>query len=98
MAANQIRLRGHLVEEDENGRWNLNDIWMLAKAPETRLPKHWKVQKAVKRLVDELQKKVTVAYLGKIKTKYSSYLLQEGSRETTGHSLIPSLLQRMQGI
>ena len=61
--AEMIRLRGHLVEEDEFGRWNLNDIWLLARAPETRAPKHWRGQKAVKKLIDELQKKVTVDYL-----------------------------------
>jgi hypothetical protein len=58
-----IRLRGHLVEEDEFGRWNLNDIWLLAKAPQSRLPKEWVKKKSTKRLTAELQKKVTNSLL-----------------------------------
>ncbi|MDV4160569.1 KilA-N domain-containing protein [Rhizobium leguminosarum] len=54
-----IRLRGHLVEEDEFGRWNLNDIWLLAKAPQSRLPEIWTRMKKTVRLEKELQKKVT---------------------------------------
>ena len=58
-----IRLRGHLVEEDEYGRWNLNDIWLIAKAPNSRLPKEWVKKKPTKRLTAELQKKVTNSLL-----------------------------------
>ncbi len=58
-----IRLRGHLVEEDENGRWNLNDIWLLAKGKSSQEPKHWREIGAVKKLTKELQKKVTASYL-----------------------------------
>jgi hypothetical protein len=63
MTSSNIRLRGHLVEEDEQGRWNLNDIWLLAKAPASRLPKEWVKKKPTKRLVDALQKKVTISLL-----------------------------------
>jgi hypothetical protein len=59
MTTQNIRLRGHLVEEDEFGRWNLNDIWLLAKAPQSRLPKVWTRKKTTIRLENELQKKVT---------------------------------------
>ena len=58
-----IRLRGHLVEEDEFGRWNLNDIWLIAKAPSSRLPKECLKKKPTKRLSSELQKKVTNSLL-----------------------------------
>lgn len=61
--ADMIRLRGHLVEEDEFGRWNLNDIWLLSKAPNSRLPKEWVKKKPIKRLASELQKKVTNSLL-----------------------------------
>ncbi|MDM9644448.1 KilA-N domain-containing protein [Rhizobium sp. S163] len=59
-----IRLRGHLVEEDEFGRWNLNDIWLLGgKGSASKLPKEWVKKKPTKRLINELQKKVTVSLL-----------------------------------
>lgn len=54
-----VILRGHTVSEDEFGRWNLNDIWELAKAPNSKLPKEWTKKPTTKRLVTELQKKVT---------------------------------------
>lgn len=68
--SSNIRLRGHLVEEDEQGRWNLNDIWLLAKAPESRLPKEWAKKKPTKRLVTELQKKVTNSLLKENKPNF----------------------------
>ncbi len=58
-----IRLRGHLVEEDEHGNWNLNDIWLIAKAKSSQEPKHWRDIKSVVKLTKELQKKVTASYL-----------------------------------
>lgn len=58
-----IRLRGHLVEEDENGNWNLNDIWLIAKGRSSQEPKHWRDIRSVKRLTKELQKKVTASYI-----------------------------------
>lgn len=58
-----VTLRGHKVDEDEFGRWNLNDIWSLAKAPVSKLPKHWRSSASAKRLIPELQKKVTNSYL-----------------------------------
>lgn len=61
--SSNIRLRGHLVEEDEQGRWNLNDIWLLAKGRASQEPKHWRDIGAVKKLAKELQKKVTAGYL-----------------------------------
>ncbi len=54
-----VMLRGHAVREDEFGRWNLNDIWVLAKAANSRLPKEWTKKPPSKRLAAELQKKVT---------------------------------------
>jgi len=62
--SNLIRLRGHLVEEDEFGRWNLNDIWLLGgKGTASKLPKEWVKKKTTKSLVAELQKKVTISLL-----------------------------------
>ncbi|UVC08360.1 KilA-N domain-containing protein [Rhizobium sp. TH2] len=58
-----ITVRGHSVREDEFGLWNLNDIWSLAKAPITKLPKHWRSSAFAKKLIPELQKKVTNSYL-----------------------------------
>lgn len=58
-----IRLRGRLVEEDEHGNWNLNDIWALAKGKPSQEPKHWRDIGAAKKLIKELQKKVTSSYL-----------------------------------
>jgi len=59
----EIVIRGHRVEEDADGNWNLNDIWALVKSPTSKAPKHWRGNKAVKRLIDALQKKVTSGYL-----------------------------------
>jgi hypothetical protein len=58
-----VMLRGHTVREDEFGRWNLNDIWTLAKAPASKMPKHWRGNSASKELIAALQKKVTTRYL-----------------------------------
>lgn len=58
-----IVIRGTRISEDENGHWNLNDIWALAKSPIAKAPKHWRGNKTVKRLIDALQKKVTSGYL-----------------------------------
>lgn len=58
-----VMLRGHTVREDEYGRWNLNDIWTLAKAPASKMPKHWRGNSASKELIAALQKKVTTSYL-----------------------------------
>jgi hypothetical protein len=59
----EIVIRGVRISEDANGHWNLNDIWTLAKSPATKAPKHWRGNKAVKRLIDALQAKVTSGYL-----------------------------------
>ncbi|WP_320203029.1 KilA-N domain-containing protein [Agrobacterium rosae] len=58
-----IRLRGVLVEEDDHGHWNLNDIWLIAKGKTSQEPKHWRDIGSVKKLTKELQKKVTAGYL-----------------------------------
>lgn len=58
-----IIIRGVSIEEDANGHWNLNDIWALAKSPRGKAPKHWRGNKAVLRLTETLQKKVTSGYL-----------------------------------
>lgn len=58
-----IILRGVRITEDANGHWNLNDIWALAKSPESKAPKYWKRGKAVERLIAALQKKVTNSHL-----------------------------------
>lgn len=59
----EILIRGARVREDANGHWNLNDIWALAKSPTSKAPKHWRGNKAVGRLIETLQKKVTGGYL-----------------------------------
>lgn len=58
-----IVIRGARIREDENGHWNLNDIWTLAHSPASKAPKFWKRNKAIIRLIDELQKKVTSTHL-----------------------------------
>jgi len=77
-----IRLRGHLVEEDVYGRWNLNDIWLLAKAPISRLPEKWENKQSVKRLVSELQKKVTSSLLRENKPNILVISAKQGRGET----------------
>lgn len=62
-AQGELILKGKRVHEDEHGRVSLNDIWSIAKAPETRAPKHWLGNRNVKALAQELLQKVTVGYL-----------------------------------
>jgi hypothetical protein len=52
-------LRGIQISEDANGNISLDDIWRLAKARDTRLPKKWRITQAAIRLAAEVQKKVT---------------------------------------
>ncbi|TAY76719.1 KilA-N domain-containing protein [Rhizobium ruizarguesonis] len=73
-----VVLRGHAVREDENGNWNLNDIWALAKASVTRLPKHWAQSSTSKRLTAELQKKVTNSYLKENKPNFPVLYAKRG--------------------
>lgn len=56
-----IRVRGRLVEEDEKGNWNLNDIWEVAASPKAKSPRKWIEKKGA--LVEELRKKVTLTNL-----------------------------------
>lgn len=56
-------LRGKRISEDVYGHICLDDIWELAKARPTRQPKHWRTTGLAKRLIDELQKKVTTSNL-----------------------------------
>jgi hypothetical protein len=52
-------LRGTKVSEDIHGHIRLDDIWRLAKANPSKLPKHWRTTVLAKALISELQKKVT---------------------------------------
>jgi hypothetical protein len=61
--ANSLVLRGARISEDAYGNLCLDDIWRLSKTRETKGPKHWRSTRAAQMLIDELQKKVTKAYL-----------------------------------
>jgi hypothetical protein len=63
MSNKALVVRGTAISEDANGHILLDDLWKLSGASETKRPKHWRTQRAVQQLVDELQKKVTGAYL-----------------------------------
>lgn len=54
-------LRGARITEDKFGHIRLDDIWRLAKAGPSKLPKHWRTTVLAKALIAELQKKVTTA-------------------------------------
>lgn len=56
-------LRGKQIAEDSAGNICLDDIWVLAKAPNTKQPKFWRGIRSVQGLVTEVQKKVTSDYL-----------------------------------
>ena len=60
--SNLLVLRGKRVRENADGLVSLDDIWEISNSPITRSPKHWKAKRSTKRLVDVLQKKVTISY------------------------------------
>jgi hypothetical protein len=60
---NRLRLRGRVIQEDDQGRICLDDIWSLSGAKESKAPKHWRGNRTAKDLISELQKKVTSGYL-----------------------------------
>jgi hypothetical protein len=59
----ELTLRGKPIAEDSFGRICLNDIWEAAGAAVSKQPKHWRGNKGVIELIEELQKKVTAGYL-----------------------------------
>jgi hypothetical protein len=62
-AEQNLVLRGKVISEDERGNISLDDIWSLAGGKASKAPKHWRGNRQVAALIDELQKKVTVGYL-----------------------------------
>lgn len=61
--SSSLVVRGTKIGEDAHGHIRLDDIWRLAKAKPSQLPKHWRTSRLAKALITELQKKVTTSNL-----------------------------------
>ncbi len=60
MTANtQLRLRGKLVSEDNNGNINLKDIWVIAGSTLNKDPYQWSRRDIGKHFIDAAYKKIT---------------------------------------
>ena len=90
MTSSPITVRGAVISEDTFGLICLDDIWKLARASESRAPKHWKGTTAAKRLIQELQKKVTTAYLkaGRPNIPVIYAKVGRGNEGTFGHPVL----------
>ncbi len=83
-------LRGKRITEDAHGNICLDDIWELAKAPESKRPKHWRSTRAAGSLIFEVQKKVTNANL-KGNNAYSPVIYAKRGRGNEGTFAHPIL-------
>jgi hypothetical protein len=53
---NALVIRGIALSEDGQGRVCLDDLWRLAKARDTQVPRYWRVSQPAKALIAELEK------------------------------------------
>jgi hypothetical protein len=71
-------LRGVRISEDAYGNICLDDIWRLAKVPDSKLPKHWRTSRSAEALTAEVRKKVTSANLKEDKPLHSVLYAKRG--------------------
>lgn len=78
-----LEVRGKKITEDADGNILLDDIWAIAKAKPSRLPKHWRGSNLAKRLIEALQKKVTNSNL-KSNSRATSVIYAKQGRGNSG--------------
>jgi hypothetical protein len=81
-------IRDTPIEEDAQGRINLDDIWAIAGVKETCRPKHWQSRPPVRRLIIALEKKVRKSDL-KENIPYVSVIMRNAGGTVPEPSLIP---------
>ncbi len=71
-------LRGTRISEDTLGNICLDDLWKLARASESKRPKHWRGTRSAEALIYEVHKKVTNANLKENKPLHSVLYAKRG--------------------
>lgn len=90
---NEFRIlvvRGSRVYEDANGHICLDDLWRAAKATASKVPAKWRISRAAKALIAELEKKIQISSLKENKAVAPSIYARRG-RGNTGTYAHPIL-------
>ena len=85
-----LALRGRVIQEDAHGRVCLDDLWELSGEKDTRAPKQWRRTTPAKRLIEQLQLKVTTSHLksGEAEVEVIAAGRGQGVRGTYAHPVL----------